>query len=361
VPPGRPPSDAPEPPAMSAPPTRGDLQTPPVPVAPPGLPPVQLVPAPRGRTAGLRGWPRRTTSVSPSGRRRGRLTPLLLLLPAIVPIAVALGYPLVRQFVLSFQEYGLAQQFGRPAEWVGLDNYTELLSDAYVWGVIVRSVVFCLACAGVTMAIGTALAVLMTRTGGIARTALQISLLLAWGTPVLATMTVWQWLFDSQYGVVNWVLAEPLGMTGMRNHSWLIEPLSFYAVAAVIVVWMSVPFVAFSVYAGLLQVPAEMLEAAELDGAGGWPRFRLLVVPMIRPVLVVVALLQVIWDLRVFTQIYVLQRAGAPTRETHLLGTYIYSLSKEFSMAGAMATIMLVLTLALTVVYIRRMLREEDA
>jgi N,N'-diacetylchitobiose transport system permease protein len=108
-------------------------------------------------------------------------------------------------------------------------------------------------------------------------------------------------------------------------------------------------------------VPAEMLEAAELDGAGGWPRFRLLVVPMIRPVLVVVALLQVIWDLRVFTQIYVLQRAGAPTRETHLLGTYIYSLSKEFSMAGAMATIMLVLTLALTVVYIRRMLREEDA
>jgi N,N'-diacetylchitobiose transport system permease protein len=211
------------------------------------------------------------------------------------------------------------------------------------------------------MAIGTALAVLMTRTGGIARTALQISLLLAWGTPVLATMTVWQWLFDSQYGVVNWVLAEPLGMTGMRNHSWLIEPLSFYAVAAVIVVWMSVPFVAFSVYAGLLQVPAEMLEAAELDGAGGWPRFRLLVVPMIRPVLVVVALLQVIWDLRVFTQIYVLQRAGAPTRETHLLGTYIYSLSKEFSMAGAMATIMLVLTLALTVVYIRRMLREEDA
>jgi N,N'-diacetylchitobiose transport system permease protein len=68
----------------------------------------------------------------------------------------------------------------------------------------------------------------------------------------------------------------------------------------------------------------------------------------------------VIWDLRVFTQIYVLQRAGAPTRETHLLGTFIYSLAKEFSLAGALATIMLVLTLALTGFYIRQMLKEDE-
>jgi N,N'-diacetylchitobiose transport system permease protein len=122
---------------------------------------------------------------------------------------------------------------------------------------------------------------------------------------------------------------------------------------------MSVPFVVFSVYAGLLSVPDECLEAAELDGASAWQRLRRISLPLVRPVLLVVGLLQVIWDLRVFTQIYVLQRAGAPTRETHLLGTFIYSLSKEFSMAGAMATIMLAITLVLTVFYIRRMLREE--
>ena len=76
-------------------------------------------------------------------------------------------------------------------------------------------------------------------------------------------MTVWQWLFDSQYGVINWVLAEPLGVEGMRDHSWLIEPLSFYFVATVIVVWMCVPFVVFTVYAGLLQVPEpRSMEAA---------------------------------------------------------------------------------------------------
>jgi N,N'-diacetylchitobiose transport system permease protein len=291
---------------------------------------------------------------------RSRSWPYLLLLPALVPVIVGLGYPLARQFVISFQEYGLAQQFGRPAEWVGLRNYVELLTDSYVWGVIARSIAFCLVNAALTMVVGVALAVLMTKVGRAARVTLQVGMLLAWGTPVLATMTVWQWLFDSQYGVVNWLLAEPLGVEGMRNHSWIIEPLSFYLVATVIVVWMSVPFVVFTVYAGLLQVPAEVEEAAELGGASAWQRFWYLAVPLIRPVLFVVALLQVIWDLRVFTQIYVLQRAGAPTRETHLLGTFIYSLAKEFSMAGAMATIMLLITLALTGFYIRRMLREEE-
>ncbi|MCZ2835956.1 carbohydrate ABC transporter permease [Modestobacter sp. VKM Ac-2985] len=311
--------------------------------------------------------PHPATGSSPATPRRrqrplrSRLGPYLLLVPALVPLAVGLGYPLVRQFVFSFQEYGLAQQFGRPAEWVGLDNYVTLLSDPYVWGVIARSIAFCLVNAALTMALGIALAVLMTRVGRAARITLQVGMLLAWGTPVLATMTVWQWLFDSQYGVVNWVLAGPLGMEGQRGHSWLIEPLSFYAVATVIVVWMSVPFVVFTVYAGLLQVPEECMEAAQLDGASSWQRLWGLALPMIKPVLFVVALLQVIWDLRVFTQIHVLQRAGAPTRETHLLGTYIYSLSKEFSMAGAMATIMLVITLLLTTAYIRRMLREEES
>jgi N,N'-diacetylchitobiose transport system permease protein len=330
---------------MPAPPTSS------APAAPPTPPPAPFVPTPLSAAGAP---PRRRAPL------RSRATPHLLLLPAVVPVAIALGYPLLRQFVLSFQEYGLPQQFGRPAEWVGLRNYTTLLSDPYVWGVIVRSVAFCLITAAVTLLIGMALAVLMARVGRGTRLVLQVGMLLAWGTPVLATMTVWQWLFDSQYGVVNWLLAEPLGLQGMRYHSWLIDPLSFYLVAGVIVVWMSVPFVVFSGYAGLLQVPADCLEAAQLDGASAWQRFRYVTLPMIRPVIFVVALLQIIWDLRVFTQVYVLQRAGAPTRETHLLGTFIYSLSREFSMAGAMATIMLVLTLGLTVFYIRRMLRQEE-
>ena len=293
-------------------------------------------------------------------RRRRKLGVYGLLVPAAILMGVALGYPLVRQFVISFQEYGLRQQFGQPAEWVGLQNYTDLLTDPYVWTVIGRSIAFCLVNAAVTMLVGVAFAVLMSRIGKVSRITLQVALLLAWGTPVLASMTVWQWLFDSQYGVINWVLANWFGLEDMAGHSWIIEPLSFFFVATVIVVWMSVPFVAFSVYAGLLQVPEETMEAAQLDGASARQRFWNITIPMVRPVLSIVLLLQVIWDFKVFTQIYVLQRAGAPTRETNLLGTLIYSYADEFSLAGALATIMLVITLALTGFYIRQMLKEDE-
>ncbi|WP_426595092.1 carbohydrate ABC transporter permease [Cellulomonas sp. McL0617] len=293
-------------------------------------------------------------------RKRRKLGVYGLLVPASILIGVALGYPLVRQFITSFQEFGLKQQFGAPPEWVGLKNYQTLLTDPYVWTVIARSIAFCLVNAAVTMVIGIAFAVLMQRVTRTARMTLQISLLLAWGTPVLASMTVWQWLFNSQYGVINWVLANVFGMTDMAGHSWIIQPLSFFFVATVIVVWMSVPFVAFSVYAGLLQVPDETLEAAQLDGASQRQQFWNITIPMIRPVLSIVMLLQVIWDLKVFTQIYVLQRAGAPTHETNLLGTLIYSYAGNFSKASALATIMLVITLALTGFYIRQMLKEDE-
>ena len=295
----------------------------------------------------------------PPKPRRSAL-PYVLLVPAVVALAVALGYPLVRQVVLSFQDFGLAQQFGKPPEWVGVDNYRELITDPYLWRVTLRSLVFCFVNAAATMAIGVGLALLMRHMSRWVRLLLQTGLLLAWAMPVVASLTVWQWLFDTQYGVVNYVLAE-IGLD-YEGHSWLLQPLSFFFVATVIVVWMSVPFVAFTVYAALTQVPEELMEAAEIDGAGGWGRLRNIVLPTIRPVLLVVALLQVIWDLRVFTQIYILQQAGGSTRDTNLLGTYIYRLGiggGQFGMAAAVAIFMLVLTVILTAPYVRSMLKQE--
>jgi N,N'-diacetylchitobiose transport system permease protein len=297
--------------------------------------------------------------VAPAQRTKN--LPYGLLVPALIALAVALAYPLIRQVVLSFQEFGLAQQFGRPAEWVGLENYTQLVTDPYLWKVVLRSIVFCLANATITMVIGTSVALLLGKMSKPVRILVQTGLLLAWAMPVLAALTVWQWLFDSQYGVINWLLVE-LGLD-FQGHSWLLEPMSFFLVATVVVVWMSVPFVAFTVYAGLTQVPEEIMEAAEVDGANGWERFWLIVVPTIRPVLLIVGLLQVIWDLRVFTQIYVLQKAGGVTEDTNLLGTYIYRLGigeGKFGVAAAVAMFMLALTVVLTAPYVWRMLKQEE-
>jgi N,N'-diacetylchitobiose transport system permease protein len=303
-----------------------------------------------------------TVEAGRAPRPRRTTLPYVLVLPAIAALVLALGYPLVRQVVLSFQDFGLAQQFGSPPEWIGIQNYRDLITDPYLWTVTLRSLLFCLVNAAATLVVGVGLALLMQHMSKAIRVLVQSGLLLAWAMPVVAALTVWEWLFDTQYGVINYLLTR-LG-ADYEGHSWLLQPLSFFFVATVIVVWMSVPFVAFTVYAALTQVSEDMVEAAEIDGASGLQRLRNIVLPSIRPVLLVVALLQVIWDLRVFTQIYILQKAGGSTHDTNLLGTYIYRLgigSGKFGMAAAVAMFMLVLTVVLTAPYVRAMLKQEEA
>ncbi|PPL15998.1 MULTISPECIES: carbohydrate ABC transporter permease [Microterricola] len=294
--------------------------------------------------------------------RRRLPTPYLLLIPSVVILLIGMGYPLIWQTITSFQKFGLSQQFGQPAPFVGFENYLSLATNPDMWGVVVRSLVFMAVTAFITLAIGLLLAVLMTAVGKVVRLTLQISLLLAWAMPVVAAMTVWIWLFDRRRGVVNYLLDMIPGVE-MNRFAWLENPFTFFMVACIIVVWMSVPFVAFSVYAGLTQVSDEVLEAAQLDGASAWQRLSFIIMPMIRPVIAIVLLLQLIWDLRVFTQITMLQDAGSRAAEFDLLGTYIYKLgagSQDFGMASAVSIFVLLLTVAISWYYVRSLLKEDE-
>ncbi|MGK3953264.1 carbohydrate ABC transporter permease [Microbacterium sp. I2] len=304
--------------------------------------------------------PRRT------GRRRaardGGFTPYALLTPALIVLAAITGWPLVQLLIMSFQEFGRAQIFGAPPEFVGLDNYAEVLTDAAFWEVLARSLVFTAVCVLGTMVLGILIALLIKRLGTVLRTLVSVGLLLAWAMPPLAATIVWGWIFDTQYGVLNYVLVHWFGQTQFEGHAWLIEPLSFFFVATIIIVWGAVPFVAFTVYAGLTQVPDEVLEAAQLDGAGAVKRFTLVIVPYIRSILIIVTILQVIWDLRVFTQIYALQSIGGLAEQTNTLGVYIYRVSLgsgDFGTGGAISVIVVLLLSGLSIFYVRRNIKEE--
>jgi len=288
--------------------------------------------------------------------------PPTMLAPTVVVLATLIGYPLIRLVWVSFHEYGRAQVFGQPAPFVGIENYRAILTDEMFWRVFVRSVAFCLVNVVLTMLVGILVAVLMTKVHRAFRFLASFGLLVAWAMPALTAIIIWGWMFDTQFGVVNYLLTQltPADFTG---HSWLIHPISFFAVATIVIVWQSVPFVAFSVYAGLTQVPTDVLEAAQLDGAGAWSRARFVVLPYLRSVLIVLVMLQVIWDLRVFTQIYALQGIGGIREKTSTLGVYIYTTSigsGDFGQGGAMAMIMVVLMMALAIGYVRSTLRGEE-
>lgn len=296
-------------------------------------------------------------------RRRRDLTPLFLLVPAGVVLLALTAWPLIQLVVTSFLEFGRAQIFGAPPEFVGLGNYVEVLIDATFWQVLGRSVAFCLVNVLLTMGIGIAIGTLMTKLGRGFKLLVSVGLLLAWAMPPVTASVVWGWMFDTDRGVVNYLLSQIIGVD-FAGHSWLIDPLSFFFVATLIVTWQAIPFVAFTVFAGLTQVPGEVLEAAEIDGATGWQRFRLIVIPYLRGVLVILLVLQIIWDMRVFSQIYALQTVGGIAAETSTIGVYIFQVSigaGDLGTGGAISVLLVILMLAISGYYIRSLLKQEDA
>jgi N,N'-diacetylchitobiose transport system permease protein len=290
------------------------------------------------------------------GRRRPSALPYVLLIPTVVVLGAMLGYPLVRLVTLSLQEYGLPQVFGQPAPWVGLDNFRAILDDSYFWTVLWRTLIFCFANVALTMVLGVLVALLLNSLGKGMRLLVSASLIIAWAMPALTATIVWQWMFDTEYGLINWALDR-------QGESWWANNLTFFMVATIIVVWMGIPFVAFTVYAGLTQIPADVIEAARIDGASFVDLFRFVFLPALKPILLILTALSVIWDFRVFTQIYVLQKAGGITRDTNLLGVWAYRISigeNRFDIGAAVAVVMVAITAILTVVYLRAMLKTEE-
>ncbi len=312
---------------------------------------------------GRRSWRsgrRRPSRPGGDSGRRGGLLPYVLLVPTLMALGAGLGYPLVRLLVISTQEFGRSQQFGAPAPYIGTDNFAEIFGSSYFWDVLWRSLLFCAVNVTLTIVLGTLLSLLLYRLGPVMRTGLSVSLLLAWATPALTATIVWQWIFDARYGVVNWLLTRLGG--DFEGHSWLSQPLSFFFVGTLIVVWMGVPFVAFTLYAGMTQISSEVMEAAAIDGAGGWQRFRDVIWPALKPIFVVLVALSTLWDLRVFTQVFVLQQAGGIVRDTNTLGVYAFRQggSGNFGLGAAVAVVMVGITLLLTLVHLRQMFRQEE-
>lgn len=306
--------------------------------------------------------PRRGSRLA--GRRGLALYAYTLLLPAVAILLVFTSYPLVKMFLFSVQDYTRANLFNRdkPVDFVGLDNYREVLTDPTFWAVMARSLALCVVLVTLTMTLGMLIALLMNRVRSGLRVLVSVGLLLAWAMPQLTSTVVWGWMFDSEYGVVNYLLME-LGFDQYFQHSWLYSPLSFFLVLSLIITWQSVPFVAFTLYGALTQVPGEVLEAAEIDGANAQRRFWQVTVPFIKPVLAVVLILQVIWDMRVFTQVYALQGMGAQTEATNTIGVYIFRhgvAQGNFGTGSAIAVLLTVVMLILSFGYLRSMLKEAQ-
>ncbi|MFJ1603568.1 carbohydrate ABC transporter permease [Streptomyces sp. NPDC088253] len=295
-------------------------------------------------------------------RRRtsgGTAVPWALLAPCLLILALVMGYPLVRLVTLSFQKFGQSQLWGfQPAESVGFDNFSKVLGDSEFWTVVVRTIVFAGGSVVITMVLGMLIALLLQRVSGWVKTLINIALVASWGMPIIVATTVFKWLFDSDYGVFNALLSKLPGVD-MVGHNWFASGPQGLAVIMLLVVWGAVPFVVITLSAGLTQVPSELEEAARLDGAGGWGVFRYVTLPILKPIVVMLTTLSVIWDMGVFPQVFVM-RGGHPEAEFQLLTTYSYDRAfvvNDYAQGSAIALLTVLLLLGVVAVYMRQMLK----
>lgn len=303
--------------------------------------------------------PRRT-------KRRGgvsRFEHWLYLAPALIVLVALMGYPLFQLINVSLYDYRQDQVSGNaPLDFIGLGNYQTLMSDPEFWQVLANTVIFASACVILTLVTGSALAVLATRLRPWVRNTLFAVSLGAWATPAVTGSAVWLFLFDPTQGLINKMLAG-IGLSQFVDHSWTYEKWSAFGLVASEVVWCSFPFVMVTVYAGIQAIPTEVIEAARLDGASMPRIFSNIMLPMLRPIVIIVTIQSIIWNFKIFSQIYIMTSGGGIAGQNMVLNVYGYQQAFAASLYGlgsALGVIMTVLLLVITLVYLRLLKRSGE-
>jgi N,N'-diacetylchitobiose transport system permease protein len=291
-------------------------------------------------------------------RLGSRATPYALLLPATAVIGAVLAYPLYFMVRLSFQHYGLFQLIRHKGEWIGTQNYSEIFHDGTFWHVVVRTLVFTAVAVSLTMVLGTLIALLLAQLGSFMRLLLTAGLIFVWATPVVVAVDIWRWMVDFEFGFVNWLLTY-LHVGDYNHHDWFVNVWTGWGVITALVVWGAIPFVAITVYAGLTQVPKELVEAASIDGASAWRIFRDVTVPLLKPIFVILISLSIIWDFQVFNQVWIMLDEQ-PSPDYYTMAVYAYHTSfqtSEYGLGSAIAIVMVAIMLVVSFVYIRQMVK----
>ena len=293
-----------------------------------------------------------------AGLRRS-LVNYSFMLPATLFLVLFIAYPIAFNFRISFQDLKAVNLLRGDAPWVGWQNYRTIFSTPLYLQAVRQTLLFTLFSVVFQLGIGLALAVFYNRPFPGSRS-MRGLYLIAWTIPVVVVGIVFRWLFDGQVGVINWLL-ETLGLIE-QNIYWLAD-LNFALPAVIVInIWLGIPFNMALLLAGLQGIPEELYEAAEIDGASGWAKFRSVTLPLLRPALVATLLLGLIYTFKVFDVIWVTTQGG-PFNATHVISTLAFQQIFNQFLFGTGAAILNTLFAVLFVVSLLYLwnLRYEEA
>ncbi|WTF82626.1 sugar ABC transporter permease [Streptomyces sp. NBC_01594] len=284
----------------------------------------------------------------------------MFIVPAAAYLLLFFGYPIVKNVVMSFQQYTTTTFYTGAAPFVGLENYSRILSSDLFSKTLLTTLLFTAGSICGQFVLGLAFALFFRRSFPLGRV-LRSLLLLPWLLPLVVSGTTWRWMLDTDTGVVNSALRDlhllPSGIP------WLTGTSQALVSVILINIWVGIPFNTTILYSGLQDIPTHLYEAAKLDGAGPVTSFRYVTWPLLRPVVSVVLVLGVVYTVKVL-DIMLVVTGGGPANATETIATQSYELSFqqfEFGRGAAMSNLLIVISLAFAIVYLRANRRAQNA
>jgi multiple sugar transport system permease protein len=294
------------------------------------------------------------TRTAPRRRRRlpARWSAVAFIVPAWVYVACFYLYPLVANVRMGFQDYTVSSFYTGKAPFVGLGNYRAVFHDPTFWPTVVNTVLFTAGSLVFQFCLGLALAVFFRRVFPLSGV-LRSLLLIPWLLPLIVSGTVWRWMLDNDSGVLNQVLLH-LHLIS-QPVPWLVSTDKSLIAVTLVNIWVGIPFNMVILYGGLQAIPEQLYEAASIDGASAWQRFRRITLPMLRPVTLVVLTLGLIYTIKAFDIIMIVTQGG-PAQSSQTLTTYAYDLSFQqltFGRGAAVGNVLILVAVVFAVVYLR--------
>jgi multiple sugar transport system permease protein len=294
--------------------------------------------------------PSRTGSLA----RRNRLFILACLLPASVALTAIIAYPLAYGLYLSLTD---ANPLTLRSTYIGLENYRFLLDDSVYRDSLLRTMIFTAAVVGIEFPLALILALMLNEPLW-GRAVYRSLLLVPWVMPNVVAAVIWKWIYSPDFGLLNFGLQKVGIIDSYVN--FLSDPGRALPSVIAVGVWKGIPFSTVVLLAGLQAVPHDVMEAATVDGANAWQRFRDVTAPSLLPIAVVVLVLRTVWTFNSFDLVYVLT-GGGPGWATQLLSIYVYLSSFQYQQLGygaAMAVTMLFVLAIPVAIFVHRTLGE---
>ena len=284
---------------------------------------------------------------------------ILFVLPAFLYMLVFVGYPIVRNLILSFQDVNAGNLVRGTKNFILFENYRELLGDAVFTASLVNTLRYTVLCLVFQFAVGFALALFFSKRFTLAKPVRGI-LLAPWMIPVTVTALMFKLLFATDIGVLNYILRS-LHLIS-KNIEWLTTPGTAMFALICANVWIGIPFNMILISTGLTTIPKELYESASIDGANRGQTFFKITLPLLRPTIESVLILGFIYTFKVYDLVYVMT-SGGPVNSTHMLSTYSYKLSFEmfkYSKGSAVANVLLLILMIVGIFYIKVTTEGED-